>query len=516
MDEKRVAIVGAGISGLLACKYAAAKGFTPVVFEEQDKVGGLWNHTLESTTLQVPKQLYEFSDFPWPSSVKELLPHNTQLTQYLQSYAQKFQLLQYVNFNSTVIDVDYVGESEEEMNCWGGDGKAFRSKRKWILKVSHSGDHGSIKVEYEAEFLVLCIGKFSGLPNIPEFAPGYGSDAFSGKVMHSMDLAKMENAAAAKLIKGKRVVVIGSGKSAVDIAYECANLNGRDNPCTMVQRRIHWMIPHDAQPWGLSFSFLFFTRFAELMLHKPGQGSLFTAATILLTPLRWVVNKLVEIYLKWRLPIKKYDMVPTENFVGQASSCQIHFLQPNFYDRVEDGSILMKKSKSFTFCKEGVILEGEAVPLQADVVIFATGYKGKEKLKNMFASPTFQNYIYGSPNSIVPLYRQMIHPRIPQLAVIGYTESLSCLFTFEMRCKWLSHFLDGEFRLPNIREMEKEMEGWEKYMKRYAGKGRSCIGGVPIWYNDQLCRDIGSAPKRKNGFISELFQPYGPPDYHHL
>ncbi|KAG6413032.1 hypothetical protein SASPL_125730 [Salvia splendens] len=473
MDEKRVAIVGAGISGLLACKYAAAKGFTPVVFEEQDKVGGLWNHTLESTTLQVPKQLYEFSDFPWPSSVKELLPHNTQLTQYLQSYAQKFQLLQYVNFNSTVIDVDYVGESEEEMNCWGGDGKAFRSKRKWILKVSHSGDHGSIK-EYEAEFLVLCIGKFSGLPNIPEFAPGYGSDAFSGKVMHSMDLAKMENAAAAKLIKGKRVVVIGSGKSAVDIAYECANLNGRDNPCTMVQRRIHWMIPHDAQPWGLSFSFLFFTRFAELMLHKPGQGSLFTAATILLTPL------------------------------------------PNFYDRVEDGSILMKKSKSFTFCKEGVILEGEAVPLQADVVIFATGYKGKEKLKNMFASPTFQNYIYGSPNSIVPLYRQMIHPRIPQLAVIGYTESLSCLFTFEMRCKWLSHFLDGEFRLPNIREMEKEMEGWEKYMKRYAGKGRSCIGGVPIWYNDQLCRDIGSAPKRKNGFISELFQPYGPPDYHHL
>ena len=81
--------------------------------------------------------------------------------------------------------------------------------------------------EYEAEFLVLCIGRFSGLPNIPEFAPGYGSDAFSGKVMHSMDFANMENAAAAQFIKGKRVVIIGSGKSAVDIAYECANLNGK-------------------------------------------------------------------------------------------------------------------------------------------------------------------------------------------------------------------------------------------------------------------------------------------------
>ncbi|XP_047942523.1 probable flavin-containing monooxygenase 1 [Salvia hispanica] len=137
----------------------------------------------------------------------------------------------------------------------------------------------------------------------------------------------------------------------------------------------------------------------------------------------------------------------------------------------------------------------------------------------MFASPTYQNYIFGSPDSIVPLYRQMIHPRIPQLAVIGYSESLSNIFTFEMRCKWLSHFLDGGFALPNIRDMEEEIEGWEKYMKRYAGNEnfrRSCIGGVPIWYNDQICRDIGSTPKRKNGFFSEMFQPYGPADYHHL
>lgn len=146
--EKRVAIVGAGISGVLACKYVAARGLKPVVFEEQDGVGGLWNHTLESTTLQVPKESYEFSDFPWPSSVQDIWPHNTQLLQYLHSYAQHFDLLHYVKFNSRVMDVEYVGESKEEMqswDLWGGAGKAFGSKGKWILRVLHSKD-GSIKV----------------------------------------------------------------------------------------------------------------------------------------------------------------------------------------------------------------------------------------------------------------------------------------------------------------------------------------------------------------------------------
>ncbi|XP_057767941.1 probable flavin-containing monooxygenase 1 [Salvia miltiorrhiza] len=518
--EKRVAIVGAGVSGLLACKYASAKGFTPMVFEEQDEVGGLWNHTLESTTLQITKHLYEFSDFPWPSSVpEETPPHNTQLVEYLQSYAHKFQLLQYVNFKCKVIDVDYVGESENEMrswDLWGGDGKAFGSKGKWILRVSHAGDD-SIK-EYEAEFLVLCIGRFSGLPNFPEFAPGYGAEAFSGKVMHSMDFSNMDNAAAAQFIKGKRVAVIGAGKSAIDIAFECANVNGRDKPCTMIQRGAHWMLPHHAHSWGLT-DFLIFTRFVELMLHKPGEGFLSGAIATLLTPVRWGLNRLVESFIKWQMPLKKYDMIPKESFVREVSSCQIILLQPHFFDKVEDGSIVMRKSQNFTFCKEGLILDGEGVPLQVDIVIFATGYKGDEKLKNMFASPTFQNYIEGSPTSTIPLYRQIIHPRIPQLAVIGYSESLSNIFSFEMRCKWLSHFLDGAFALPSMGAMEKEIEAWEKFMKRYAGNKefrRSCIGGVPIWYNDQICKDIGSSPRRKKGFFSELFEPYYATDYRGL
>lgn len=152
--EKRVAIVGAGMSGLLACKYAASKGFRPVVFEAQDQAGGLWNHTIESTRLQNARETFQFSDFPWPSSVKDVFPKSTQLLEYLQSYAQNFDLLPYIKFGSKVVGIEYVGPSVEEMetwDLWGGAGNAFGSKGKWNLKVLDTGDD-SIKVRNKNRF----------------------------------------------------------------------------------------------------------------------------------------------------------------------------------------------------------------------------------------------------------------------------------------------------------------------------------------------------------------------------
>lgn len=111
--------------------------------------------------------------------------------------------------------------------------------------------------------------------------------------------------------------------------------------------------------------------------------------------------------------------------------------------------------------------------------------------------------------------RECIHARIPQLAVIGFSESISNLYTSEMRCRWLAELLGGTFKVPSIKEMEKDVKRWDEYAKLYTGKyyRRSCIGALHIWYSDQMCKDIGWNPKRKKGLLAELFEPYGPTDY---
>ncbi|KAL7259635.1 hypothetical protein ACSBR1_005513 [Camellia fascicularis] len=200
--EKRIAIIGAGLSSLLGCRYILEKGFQQIVFEAEWSIGGIWGQTIESTRFQNTQEVFQFSDFPWPSYVKEVYP----ILEYIESYAQHFGILPYIKFNSK---------------------------------------------EYQVEFVILSIGRFSGLPNIPDFHPHHGPEVYTGKVMHSMDYAAMDKAKAVKLIKGKRVTVIGSRKTAVDIAAECANANGVDYPCTMIQRTAHWMLS-TGYIWGVN------------------------------------------------------------------------------------------------------------------------------------------------------------------------------------------------------------------------------------------------------------------------
>ncbi|ONM27700.1 putative flavin-containing monooxygenase 1 [Zea mays] len=492
MEKKRVVIVGAGVSGLAACKHLLELGCRPTVFEADTVLGGVWARAPACTELQTPRPLYQYADFPWPESVTETFPSHRQVSAYLDAYARRFGVLGCVRFGRRVVGMEYRGVGERDTHA--------------------------------ADFVVLCVGRFSGVPNVPTtFPEGEGPEVFDGQVMHSMDYAKMGSSKAKETIRGKRVTVVGYLKSALDIAAECAQVNGTAHPCTMVVRTKHWVLP-DYFAWGFHISRLYLNRFSELLIHKPGEGLLLSALATLLSPLRWAFSKFAESY--YSIPMRKHDMVPDHSLFQALAAATIAITPKDHYKRLDEGSIVLKKSKTFSFCKDGVVVvEGEpsssasapaaAAVVKSDVVIFATGFKGDDKIRDMFTSEYFRGVAVGSASTTVPLYRECIHPRIPQLAVLGYSESISNMYTSDVRAKWLARFLDGGFRLPSVAAMHQDVLAWEKCIKRYSGRyfRRSSILLLHTWYNDQLCRDMGHNPRRNKGFFSELFDVYGPGDY---
>ncbi|KAK4483982.1 hypothetical protein RD792_011194 [Penstemon davidsonii] len=512
--EKNIAIIGAGISGLLACKHAMEKGFNPVVFETRPNIGGAWSSTMDSTKLQTPKDYFQFSDFPWPDSVSETFPNHNQVMNYIKSYALRFNIFPQIKFNAKVISIDYISSVDEDMSSWslwGGTGEAFSRNGNWNVFVQDMLNPMEPLQVHEVDFVILCNGKFSDLPNVPDIQISKGENAFNGEVIHSMDYGAMDKIEAAKFIEDKKVVVVGNHKSGLDIAAEVVKTNGVRHPCTLVFRRAIW----SGSETLARNTFKNMNRFSELMIHKPREGFILWFLAVLLSPLLWIFSKLMECNLKWKYPLKKYNMVPDHSFFKQLHTCTFTILPQRFYDFVKEGSLVLKKSQTINFCENGLVLEDEDVPLETDIVIFATGYKSDQKISNIFTSSDFKKCITGSS---APFYRECIHPKIPQLAILGYSESPSTLFTFEMRSKWLAYFLAGKFKLPTIKEMEEDAKEWEKNARRYNNDDenykRACVGALlQIHCNDQLCKDMGCNPKKKKWPFQELFSTYHPSDY---
>ncbi|MCO5583891.1 hypothetical protein L7F22_037807 [Adiantum nelumboides] len=437
--------------------------------------------------------------------------------EYLHSYACKFHVMNCIRFNRKAVQIRQLRDPLHELHSSAiDDTKCAPKGFRWALCVQNSSQDNRTNVERDLEwlfcdFLVLCIGRYGDIPKLPTYPPSKGPEIFQGKVLHSMEYAKLDDGAARDLLQDKRVVVIGMMKSALDVAMEASNANQGINghPCSLIYRTARWMLPHHA-PFGVPLSYLYSTRLSELMTPKPDQGFILSIISTLLRPARWTISKFVEMYLLLSLPLRDLGLVPKQTFFEQFASCQVPLLPDAFFQRVKGGQINLDKAESWSFSKSGVVL-GDGTNIEADVVILGTGYDGEKKLKCLL-QPVWREVQY--LGSAIPLYRGVIHPRINHLAILGFHETVSNLHAAEMGARWLAHLLSRKISLPSIDTMEKVTQKWIDYMRNSTSfRPKPCISAVSIWHSDQVCEDLGWNPKRKKNFFQELLTPYSNMDY---
>ncbi|MEQ1746540.1 MAG: NAD(P)-binding domain-containing protein [Saprospiraceae bacterium] len=191
----KIAIIGAGCSGITAIKTLAEAGLRDVVcFEKNDRIGGNWVFTAseshssvaETTHLISSKKMSQYSDFPMPGDYPDY-PSHRQVLAYFEAYARHFGVERYIRFGISVL------RAEKTV----GD--------RWSLTLSDGSSA-------DFDCLLVANGHHS-VPRHPEW-----KEDFSGEYLHAHDFKNNRSVA------GKRVLVVGAGNSGCDCAVESSRV----------------------------------------------------------------------------------------------------------------------------------------------------------------------------------------------------------------------------------------------------------------------------------------------------
>jgi 4-hydroxyacetophenone monooxygenase len=221
-----VAIIGAGMSGILAGIRLKQAGVPFVILEKNHDVGGTWlENTYPGARVDVSNAFYSYSfaqktDWPKHYSTQDVL------LDYFRDVADEYGIREHVRFNTEVLEAAF----DEPSGTW----------RLCVRRA----DGAEETVEVQA--VISAVGQLNR-PKMPEIK---GMETFRGPSFHS---ARWDHSVD---LKGKRVVVIGTGASAAQfipaIAPEVADL-------TVFQRTPPWLVPvpqyHDEVPSGLQWLF---------------------------------------------------------------------------------------------------------------------------------------------------------------------------------------------------------------------------------------------------------------------
>jgi len=222
----KVAIIGAGMSGILAGIRLKQAGVPFEIIEKNADVGGTWfENTYPGARVDVGSAFYSYSfaqKIDWP---KFFSPQQT-LLEYFRGVVEEYGIREHIRFNTEVLSAKW------------NDANA-----QWSLRLR---DATGAEETLEANALISAVGQLNR-PNIPDID---GRDTFAGAAFHS---ARWDHGVD---LKGRRVAVIGTGASAAQFIPAIA---GDVSELFVYQRTPNWFVPvptyHDDVPDGLLWLF---------------------------------------------------------------------------------------------------------------------------------------------------------------------------------------------------------------------------------------------------------------------
>ncbi|XP_070410171.1 flavin-containing monooxygenase 5 isoform X1 [Nothobranchius furzeri] len=445
----RVAVIGAGPSGLTSIKACLDEGLEPTCFESSDDMGGLWKFKevsepnrasiYHSLTINSSKEMMCYSDFPIPADYPNYM-HHSKILKYFRMYAEHFKLLEHICFQTSVKKVTQRPD--------------FSRTGQWEV-VTENKD--GLEERHIFEAVICCSGHYT-YPNLPlkDFP---GIETFEGNYFHSWDYKGTEN------MYGKRVVVIGIGNSGSDIAVESSKVAEQ---VYMSTRRGAWVI-RQVSDNGLPVDMKYNTRFVHILFQL-----------LPVNILNWISEKKINSMYDHTM----YALKPKHRFFSQ-----IPVVNDDLPLKILSGSVIIKPNVK-EIHGSTVVFEDGSIAEKVDTIVFATGYN--------YDFPYLPNNVMYKSGHRVGLYKHVFPPNLehPTLALVGFIHSWgSVMPQAEMQVRWVARVFKGLKQLPSNQSMIKAVEKDTKDIeKNYVVSKSTPLQVDFVSYMDDIAGEIGVRP----------------------
>ena len=425
----RVAIIGAGSSGIAACQVLQARGIDFDCYEVGSEVGGNWRYlndngmssAYRSLHINTSRQIMEYASFPM-SDEYPTYPNHIQIAHYFDTFVDHFGFRDRIQFRTTVTSVRRAGEG-------------------WDVSVRRRDADAEETHHYDA---VIVANGHHWDARLPE--PAFpGSDTFTGRQMHSHDYKDFDG------FEDKRVLVLGIGNSACDIAVETSKISERT---FLAMRRGAHVVP----------KYLFGIPTDHL-----------TTSPLAQSPFLWSKRLGLSVLLRLsRGNITKYGLPKPDHHVLAAHPT----ISDDILTRLGHGDIVVKPNIERLDGDKVFFTEGSSEVI--DVIVYCTGYK--------ITFPFLDTTVINAVDNQIELFHRVVDPDNPGLYFIGLVQPLGAIMPLaEAQSEWVADLLDGTATLPSRRAMRSEIARYHRAVaRRYVASKRHTIQVDFLEHLDEL------------------------------